>query len=132
MMRQPLLFIIAGAFQYLFDTAVYGLLVAAGLPSTPANILSRSSAALLGFGFNRYITFARSEPAEESWSRFGGSLARFVVLWIALTAISSLLLLMAQVLFGGGLAEKVIHKLVIEGVLAVISFFISRHWVFRQ
>jgi putative flippase GtrA len=132
MMRQPLLFVIAGALQYLFDAAVYGLLIAAGLPSTPANVLSRASAALLGFGFNRYITFAQPQSAEESWSRFRASLARFAVLWIAMTVVSSLLLLAAQALFGGGLAERVIYKLVVEGILAVISFFVSRHWVFRN
>jgi len=129
MMRQPVLFLIAGGLQYLFDTLVYSLLIASGLPGTLANVLSRASAALLGFGFNRYITFA---PASESWSRLGGSLGRFAVLWLTMTILSSLLLLAAQNLFGGGFGEKVVYKMAVEAVLAVLSFFVSKRWVFRK
>ena len=128
-MRQPLLFIFAGGLQYLFDTVVYGLLISLGLPTAQANVLSRASAALLGFGFNRYVTFA--QPGE-SWSRFGGSLARFVMLWVVMTLISSLLLLALQALFEGGVAERVVYKMVVEALLAVLSFFVSRRWVFKQ
>ena len=128
-MRQPVLFVIAGGLQYLFDTLVYGLLIASGVPVALANVFSRGSAALLGFGFNRYITFAQ---AGESWSRFTGSLGRFAVLWLTMTIVSSLLLLAAQFLLGGGLAEKVIYKMAVEAVLAVVSFFVSKRWVFRQ
>ncbi len=128
-MRQPVLFVIAGGLQYLFDTLLYGLLIAGGMPGTLSNILSRGSAALLGFGFNRYITFAHT---NESWSRLSGSLLRFAALWLAMTIASSLLLLAAQALLGGGVAEKVIYKMVIEAFLAVSSFFVSRNWVFRK
>ncbi len=128
-MRQPALFVLAGSLQYVFDTLVYGLLIASGLPGTPANVLSRASAALLGFGFNRYITFAQ---ASESWSRLNGSLVRFAVLWAAMTIASSLLLLAAQAWLGGGVAEKVIYKMMVEAFLAVVSFFVSRNWVFRK
>lgn len=134
-MRQPVWFVIAGGLQYLFDTLVYGLLIANGLPGTAANILSRGGAALLGFGFNRYITFAKAgtfSHTGESWSRFSASLLRFAVLWVAMTIASSLLLLAAHGLLGGEVAEKVLYKMVVEAFLALVSFFISRNWVFRK
>jgi len=138
-MRQPVLFVIAGGLQYGFDTLVYGVLIASGLPGTLANVLSRGGAALLGFGFNRYITFAQAGPfgktgakGGENWSRFSGSLLRFTVLWVTMTIASSLLLLLAQSLLGGGVAEKVIYKMFVEAILALVSFFVSKRWVFRQ
>jgi len=140
-MRQPLLFVIAGGLQYVFDSVVYGLLVASGLPLATANVLSRASAALMGFAFNRYITFAgpgasvkSAAPGNrgESWSRFSGSLMRFAVLWVAMTVASTLLLLAAQSALGGSTSEKVIHKILVEALLALVSFFVSRNWVFRK
>ena len=90
---------------------------------------SRLSAALLGFVLNRYLTFGQR---NETVKRLGASFGRFVVLFITMTVLSTLALLGLQELYGAGLSRSVGYKVAIEAVLAVISFFLSRHWVYRN
>jgi putative flippase GtrA len=121
--RQGLGFSLIGGLQLLLDWGVMMALSASGVPLPMANVAGRIAGASLGFWANRRITFqAHHGPALQH-------LMRFLLLWSALTVLSTL-----QVEFiaqHGGLSSAWLLKPVIEGILAVISFFVSRHWVYR-
>jgi putative flippase GtrA len=128
-MRQPLLFGFVGGLQYLIDGALYAALIAAGLATLPANLTSRASAAGLGFVLNRYFTFGQR---DETLGRLWRSLLRFVLLWAGLTLLSTLAVLALEALWGADTGQRIMAKLLVEAVLAVASFLLSRFWVYRR
>jgi len=91
----------------------------------PANICSRSMGALFGFWLNGRVTFARSDQPHLRLR-----LARYLVLWIVLTAISTAALV--AIAHHGGLARTWWCKPLIEIALGATSFLLSRHWVYRR
>lgn len=127
-MRQPLFFLIVGGIQYLLDAALYALMISNGVNTLPANITSRASAASIGFLLNRYWTFGQR---NESVKRFGSSLLRFLVLFATMTLISTLAVLWLEAVWGDDNMSRIIAKLLVEALLAVASFLVSRFWVFR-
>lgn len=123
--RQGPLFLIAGGLQFVLDWAVFVALSASGLAPAPANLMGRISGALLGFWLNGRLTFAVNGEARLGRRRF----ARFALMWIILTAVSTLAVsLLASEL---GLTWSWIAKPVIEIALAVVSFLLSRYWIYR-
>jgi putative flippase GtrA len=128
-MRQPVLFVIVGGFQYLLDAALFSVLITTGLGTLPANITSRATAAATGFLLNRYLTFSQR---QDTVRRFSASLIRFVVFFAVMTALSTALILLLERLAGDSDSQRIIYKFAVEAVLAVISFFLSRNWVFRN
>lgn len=128
-MRQPLLFVLVGGLQYLLDATLFGVLLSVGLGIPAANVLSRATAAAGGFLANRYLTFGKRSDTVAS---FAGSLLRFITLWVVMTFISTSLILAVTHNWGAELGTQVAGKLVVEAVLAVISFLISKYWVFRN
>lgn len=128
-MRQPLFFLIVGGTQYLIDTGLYALMISNGVTTLPANITSRASAASIGFLLNRYWTFGQR---NESLKRFISSLLRFLVLFAAMTLISTLAVLWLETLWGDDNTSRITAKILVEAVLAVASFLVSRLWVFRS
>ena len=129
MMRQPLFFLLIGGMQYLLDATLFGFLLSAGLGITISNVLSRGLAAAIGFLANRYLTFGKQ---SDTFVSFSGSLVRFVILWITMTAISTALMLAISRAWDADLTTQVISKLLVEAVLAVVSFLFSKYWVFRD
>lgn len=128
-MRQPVLFILVGGFQYLVDTVIFGILITLGLGTIPANVTSRATAAATGFLLNRYATFGRR---NDTVKLFSASLVRFVIFFVVMTALSTGLIQILEHIAGDSEIQRIIYKLGVEAVLAVISFFISRNWVFRS
>jgi len=128
-MRQPLFFLGVGGFQYLLDAGLYTLLISNGITTAPANISSRATAAGLGFLLNRYLTF---KQRKETLMRIGASLFRFVLFWGVMTVASTAAMLWAEVSWGDETSRRIIAKLLVEAVLAVISYLVSRYWVFRN
>jgi len=128
-MRQPLLFGLVGGLQYLVDAALYATLIAAGVATSPANVTSRACAAVLGFVLNRYLTFGQR---DETPGRLARSLLRFALLWVGLTLLSTLAVLALEALWGADTARRIAAKLIVEAVLAVASFLLSRFWVYRN
>lgn len=125
LIRQGTWFLLVGGIQVVLDWAVFVALSALGMPLVGANLLARVAGASLGFWLNGRLTFA-----SEGQARLGGRrLLRFVLAWLLLTALSTLLLgLLAARL---GLTWAWLAKPLVEAAMAVISFFISRHWVYR-
>ncbi len=122
--RQGKLFLAMGILQWLVDWLVTVLLSQAGLSLELANVLGRVTGAMLGFWLNGWFTFARPGAV------LGGSqLLRFLCLWLVLTAVSTAA--MSAIGHHSGLQRAWLAKPLVEAGLAVISFFLSRHWVYR-
>ncbi|MBH1555366.1 GtrA family protein [Stenotrophomonas maltophilia] len=126
LLRQGSAYLIIGALQLLLDWAVFVLATAAGLPVVPGNLAGRLAGMLLGFWLNGRITFATDDGQQRlGWRRF----ARFLPLWLLLTAASTLLVSAAD--HALGLQYAWLAKPLVEGGLAVISFLLLRQVVYR-
>ncbi len=122
--RQSLLFVLFGGVQVVIDSILFVLLVTLGIPAGWGNVGARASAALVGFTLNGRWNFARGKPL----SRF--HLMRFAGWWLLTTLVTSVLL---EVLFQLWLAEPWqigVAKVLTEGAVVVLSFFVYRHWVY--
>jgi len=125
MVRQGLMFLLVGALLVTVDWGVFVGLSAVGVPSILANIWGRLVGAVLGFFLNGAFTFRGDQGIRLGRHRF----ARFVTAWVLLTALST-------VLVGGTSAWLGLHwawvaKPGVEALMAVISFLVSRQWVFQ-
>lgn len=114
-----------GALQLAVDCGIFIAATAAGMPAVAANLLGRISGALLGFWLNGRYTFAQQGDARLGWERF----RRFAMMWLALTLISTWLLSTTVHLLG--LRQAWLAKPLIEGCLAIVSFFLGRQIVYR-
>jgi len=124
-LRQSVSFVMVGGCLVLVDWAVFVLLTALGLATVPANVASRAVGAVLGFCVNGYVTFGDRTTPRLGLRRF----ARYVAMWVTMTCLSSLLVaLVADELT---LQMAWLAKPVVEAGLAVASFLLSRHWVYR-
>lgn len=122
---QAVSFLVVGGLQVLLDWLVFFVLSATGVPVALANLSGRATGAGLGFWLNGSVTFRRDHGSF--WNRKAAT--RFVLLWLVMTVASTLLV--SQAVRSTGLTLAWLIKPVIELVLAAISFFISRHWVYR-
>lgn len=124
-LRDGVRFVLIGAIQIAVDSATYIALTKLGVATMPANICGRVAGALLGFWLNGSITFAHHQQPHLRLR-----LARYLVLWLVLTAISTTVL----VAIGNhaGLARTWWCKPLIEIALGITSFLLSRHWVYRR
>ena len=125
MFRQGGSFIAVGMAQLLLDWLVFVALTALGVPAGPGNLAGRACGALLGFWLNGRVTFAHAGTARLGWWRF----TKFLLVWAPLTAISTLAV--TWVASSLGLAHAWLAKPLVEGVLAVVAFFLWRHVVYR-
>ncbi|WDM68188.1 MULTISPECIES: GtrA family protein [Xanthomonas] len=123
--RQGSQFTLIGALQLAVDCGIFIAGTAAGLPAVPANLLGRIGGAALGFWLNGRFTFARQDGARLGWQRF----RRFAVMWLILTLISTWLVSATVELVG--LRQAWLAKPLVEGGLAVVSFFLGRQVVYR-
>lgn len=119
--RQGISFLLIGCGLIVADWGVFVMLSALGVAPAVANVAGRIVGALLGFWANGRITFTSSLGIH----RF----LRFALVWAVLTLVSTYLVtVVADHL---GLQMAWLAKPMVEGVLAVFSFVISRHWVYR-
>ena len=125
LLRQGGQYLAIGLLQLLLDWAVFVVATALGMPTAPANLAGRTSGAMLGFWLNGRYTFAGEEGSRLGWRRFG----RFWLLWLAMTALSTLL--MATVEARLGLRWAWLAKPVVEGGPAMANFFLMRRLVYR-
>jgi putative flippase GtrA len=125
LLKQGSHYLLIGALQLLLDWAVFVGLTWLGAAVVAGNLAGRVSGALLGFWLNGRITFAQAGQARLGWHRF----RRFVLVWLLLTATSTLLVAWVDARLGLQLAWMA--KPLVEGVLAVVAFFLWRHLVYR-
>jgi putative flippase GtrA len=119
--RQGISFMVIGGCLVVADWAVFVMLTALGWPPPMANIAGRIVGALLGFWANGRITFASALGRH----RF----IRFAVVWTILTLLSTWLVTIVVTYLGLQMAW--LAKPLVEGGLAILSFIMSRHWVYR-
>lgn len=125
LVRQGSSYIVIGLVQLLLDWLVFMGSTALGLPVAPANVVGRLAGMLLGFWLNGRYTFAAAGQQRLGWKRF----ARFLLLWMLLTAASTLLVTAAD--HALGLQYAWLAKPLVEGGLALVSFMLLRHVVYR-
>ena len=125
LLRQGGHYLAFGILQLLLDWAGFVALTALGMPAMPANLASRTSAALLGFWLNGRYTFADGQGSRLGWRRF----VRFWLLWLFMTAVSTVLVTVVEAQLG--LHWAWLAKPVVEGGLALAGFFLLRHVVYR-
>lgn len=122
--RQGVSFFIVGCGLIVLDWAVFVALTALGMMPVPANTAGRVAGALVGFWANGRITFSVDSP-RLGRRRF----ARYLGLWTTLTILSTALVTLLAEQLTLGIAW--LAKPVVEAGLAVLSFLVSRHWVYR-
>jgi len=126
LLRQGASYVAVGVLQLLLDSALFVALSALGVPAVAANPGSRASAAGLGFWLNGRFTFAQGGAP-----RLGATpMRRYGVAWLTLTAISTAAVTAAERALG--LHGAWLAKPLIEATLALISFVVLRHWVYRH
>jgi putative flippase GtrA len=116
-------FIAVGIAQVILDSFVFIALTSLGLSPAPANLGGRISGAAMGFWLNGKITFARHRQP-----RLGARFMRYAVLWLVMTAISTTAL--TVIARDAGLIHAWWSKPLVEAILGIVSFLVSRHWVY--
>lgn len=124
LVRQGRSFAMVGFAQCLVDWAILVALSHMGIAVVYANLAGRLGGALLGFWLNGRVTFARDD-AGPGWPQF----LRYAVLWCATAAVSTLVVAHVDAVLGLRWAWLV--KPGVDGLLAIASFLVSRHWVYR-
>lgn len=123
--RQGASYVAVGLLQLAVDSLLFIAFSALGVPAFAANPASRASAAGLGFWLNGRFTFA-----HDGTPRLGAShMRRFVIAWLTLTLISTVAVTAAEQWLG--LHGAWLAKPLIEAMLALVSFLVLRHWVYR-
>jgi len=123
--RQSGRYIAIGAVQLLVDWAVFVALSASGVLVEPANIVGRISGAAIGFWANGRFTFA-SDDTTLGHRQF----ARFAMMWVATTAISTWAV--GHIDDTVGLRWAWLAKPGIDIAVSTLGFVLSRHWVYRR
>jgi putative flippase GtrA len=123
--RQGISFLIVGGCLIAVDWAIFVALTALGVQPSIANLAGRITGALLGYWANGHITFMTSEASALGRQSF----IRFITSWFIVTALSTYMItIVANCL---GLKTAWLAKPLVDGVLAIFTFFVSRHWIYR-
>lgn len=123
--RQGRHYLVIGGLQWLVDWGVMVALSHLGLRIGVANVAGRVSGALLGFWLNGRITFAGDEHTIGR-----RQLLRFIIMWLVMTALSTVAIEAIDGLLGRKWAW--LGKPLIELALGLIGFVGSRQWVYRK
>ena len=125
LVRQGFSFIAIGGCLIVVDWLVFVGLTALGVGPVTANLAGRMMGAILGFLANGRITFGDAGGPRIGYRRF----VRYVLLWLSLTLVSTSLIVICAGHLGLQLAW--LAKPMFEVALALVSFSVSRHWVYR-
>lgn len=130
--RQPLLYVFSSVASWVVDTGLYRLGLAllgsllGGSAAPVCNVLARVFSSFFNFNLNNRLVFQSKEP-------YGKALLRYYLLAVPQLAASTLLLSFFVWLFhvqSDNLSTLV--KILVDGALFVVSFFIQKYWVFRK
>ena len=127
---QFFLFLVVGGVQVAVDTLLFAMIfIFTGEPLL-GNVVSRATAAIIGFLLNRRYTFNAWRPGE---ARRQG--LRYILLWVALTVLSTSLIGAAHASLEGVAHARewmIGLKVLIEAALALLSYLGMRYGVFRR
>ncbi len=124
--RQLARFTGIGLLQWGIDSAVMVGLSHAGMAVAAAVVIGRISGAAAGYLLNGRYTFANT--AGSTLGR--QSLKRFVLFWLATTALSAWLLDLLAAQAGVGMAW--LAKPAVDVTMAVAGFIAARQWIYRN
>lgn len=124
---QGLRYLVVGGIQLLVDWAIFVGLSALGFPVVASNLVGRAAGAALGFWLNATYTFrdAEGRVAARRWSNG----VKFLIGWIVMTALSTVCV--SAIDRAVGLQWAWAGKPLVDGVLAVLGFALSKYWIFR-
>ena len=91
----------------------------------PANVIGRVAGAMLGFWLNGKWTFAGDGTHVGRHAA-----ARFIAMWIVLTALNTWIVALIDDRFG--LRHAQLLKPLADMASGGIGFLLSRHWVYRR
>lgn len=114
-----------GLLQFGLDWTLFVVLEGAGVPVTPANVVSRLVTASIGFQLNKRLTFAARSVKPIRMA------ARYWAFWGVMTLISSVLLC-GWTRWTNGPAFVGVGKFLVEALLCIVGFFISKFWVYKD
>lgn len=117
-------FTAAGVAQLLLDWGVFSAFRLLSGATIAPNIAGRMAGAALGFWLHGRFTFAEGGEVKLGTRRF----LRYVALWLLMTTLSTLCMKGVELALGGHAVYW--FKPAIEATLALMSFFIARHWVY--
>ena len=128
--RQLVLYFVFGCTQFAVDTLLLVLFTQAHVPVGIANPASRACAAVLGLLLNYTITFRRGGMRGIGFD----TVLRYVAFWGTMTLASTTLIALLVDL--RPLQVERAHwiafaKISVESMLFLVSFLVSRQWVYR-
>lgn len=124
-MKKIGLFFLFGVLQFGIDFILYTTLSMIGVNILYANIVSRGSAAIVGYLINGKYTFNK----DLSTNTF----VKFCIYWVFMTALSSSLLwLVSFGLNNSTITYVAVSKMVVELLLFMISFIIAKKMVYNN
>lgn len=112
--------------QFAVDSLIYTALSTVGVSIVLANILSRGSAALLGYYINGKYTFNKKASSK--------TFIRFCIYWVFMTVLSTSLLWGVKEIYSGveNTIFTFVSKVLVELLLFFISFILAKKMVFTN
>lgn len=123
--RQGRNYLVVGLLQWLLDWGVFVALTRFGIAVTPANVTGRITGAMLGYWVNGKWTFA-SERTAVGRLQF----QRFLLMWVTTTLLSTWAI--GHVDDYLGLRWAWLAKPLIEILLGLVGFVLSRCWIYKR
>lgn len=127
--RQVLVFIAIGLLLLAIDTSIFLILTFSPLSTIDINLLSKSGAAVFGYFLHRKYTFREA----SEWHNLG-QIIRYLLYLILMILISTGLIALSEYLIKGFrdyFLITLVAKVSVELICVVISFIISKLWVYR-
>ncbi|MFT4178564.1 MAG: GtrA family protein [Thermomonas sp.] len=123
--RHAAFYAVVGGLQWLLEYALMLTLSQWVMPVEPANVIGRLCGAVLGFWLNGKWTFAADDTHVGRHAAL-----RFIVMWVALTALNTGIVAHLDDAFGLRTAQLL--KPAADMLTGGIGFLLSRHWVYRK
>lgn len=125
-MNKILSFFICGVVQFCLDTVLFTGLAWLGVSVALANVLSRGSAACLGYYINGRFTFQRKMDKYV--------FLKFVVYWAGMTVLSTVLIYLFEhyLITASSVKLMAMTKVFVEILLFFVSFLIAKIWVYKK
>ena len=130
--KQPLLFILSSVLSWVVDTGGFYVLnlllrpLLGGYSEAVCNVLARVVSSLFNFHLNYRVVFGSTQP-------YWKAMQRYYFLAIPQLAVSTVLVtVFTRLLHADSAGAATAVKIVVDGCLFVISFFIQKYWVFRK
>lgn len=119
-------FFICGVIQFGIDTAIFTGLTGLGIGVAVANILSRGSAACVGYYINGKFTFQKKMDKTV--------FLRFSLYWGGMTILSTVLIYLFEhlLLLNASIKLMALIKVAVEIILFFASFLIAKIWVYKK